>query len=139
MTEAGTALVSPPERQGRVPARDVLGHTGRKISRGVGRRDRTAAPTSGASTIGLRDLIDAGRIVPGALVRPKRDGLPGEGMIQSDGTIGIDGKSFSPTAASSFVGGSGSGWDFWAIDSDSGAPQTLAEIRRELDTQADAG
>ena len=91
--------------------------------------------SSGSSMIGLRDLIEAGRIAPGARVRPKRHGLPGEGVIQSDGTIGIDGKSFSPTAASNYVGGYGSGWDFWAIDTDSGTPQTLADIRRQLDQQ----
>ena len=80
---------------------------------------------------GLRDLVEAGVIAPGTRVRPKRDDLPGEGVIQGDGTIAIDGESLSPTGASNRVGGYGSGWDYWAVEI-SGSLKTLATIRREL-------
>jgi len=84
---------------------------------------------------GLRELVDAGVIAPGTRVRPKRDDLAGEGVIQGDGTIEIDGESFSPTAASGRVGGYGSGWDYWAVETASGSLKTLATIRREFAQQ----
>ena len=93
-------------------------------------------PASGASAApGLRELLAAGVISPGTRVRPTRDDLPGLGMIQADGTIEVDGESFSPTAASGRVGGYGSGWDYWASETPSGGLKTLATIRREFGQQ----
>ena len=56
---------------------------------------------------GLRELIQAGVIARGTRVWPKRGRSPGEGVIQGDGTIAIDGESLSPAAASNRVSGYG--------------------------------
>lgn len=87
--------------------------------------------------LSLIDLIAAGVLAPGTRVRPKRDHHKGEGIIRDDGTIEIDGRALSPTAASNRVGGSGSGWDFWAVQTESNELQTLAEIRRQLNHARD--
>ena len=70
-------------------------------------------------------------IAPGTRVRPKREISQGRESSEADGTIAIDGESLSPTAASSRVGGYGSGWDYWAVEI-VGSLKTLATIRREL-------
>jgi hypothetical protein len=93
--------------------------------------------TDNIDPLSVIDLITAGVLVPGTRVRPKRDDHKGEGMIRHDGTIEIDGRALSPTAASNRVGGSGRGWDFWAVQTQSSGLQTLAEIRRQLNRARD--
>ena len=92
-------------------------------------REPTASATPALS---LRDLIGADVIKPGTPVSAKRPDLPGEGVIQEDGTILIDGRSFTPTAASNHVGGYGSGWDYWTVESSPGTQKSLGTIRREF-------
>jgi hypothetical protein len=91
---------------------------------------RRQADTS--SLPSLSDLIEAGIVGPGAKVTPRRRHHKGSGTIRADGTIEIDGQALSPTAASGLVGGSGSGWDFWAIAMEDGALKSLADIRRDF-------
>jgi hypothetical protein len=88
--------------------------------------------------LSLIDLMTAGVLAPGTRVLPKRDHHKGEGIVRDDGTIEIDGHALSPTAASQHVGGSGSGWDFWAVQTDSNGLQSLAEIRRQLNHTRDS-
>ncbi len=88
---------------------------------------------SAGGAIGLAALLEAGLVTPGTSVRPNRPNQQGHGKIDEGGSIDIDGDLLTPTAAAQRFGGAGSGWDFWAVETDDGL-YTLAELRRQLVT-----
>ena len=88
----------------------------------------------------LQDLIDAGRLTVGTRLVSVNGAWPATSTVTADG-LEYDGRTFtSPSAAGDAVtGGSVPGWDFWAIETDTGRT-TLATIRARYlaDREGDA-
>jgi len=85
----------------------------------------------------VRDLIGAGLVAPGDTVTSTNGVWPATGTITADGGVQTGGRLYpTPSAAALAVkGGNANGWDFWAVETDSGAV-TLATLRaRYADTR----
>ena len=78
----------------------------------------------------VADLLAAGLLKPGEILHSTGRKYPATATVQRDGTITVDGTSFSSlSAAGSHVrGGPTHGWDFWR----SGAGETLSGLRARL-------
>ena len=87
----------------------------------------------------VKDLIGAGLIAAGDTVVSTNGVWPATGTITVHGGVEVDGKPYpTPSAAAASVKGGAAvnGWDFWAVETDSGAV-TLAALRaRYADTLA---
>lgn len=86
----------------------------------------------------FNDLIAAGALIAGEPVTSTMAAYPASGRINADGTISVDGQTFSsPSAAGGHVrnGGATNGWQFWAVERD-GTTVPLATIRARHQEQA---
>jgi hypothetical protein len=88
----------------------------------------TAGPRRGVS---LKDLIDAGVLLPGARLTRSRDGAHYEATVNADGTLELPGnrRASSLSAAAELARGRrANGWTFWTVETQSG-PATLSALR----------
>lgn len=80
----------------------------------------------------LVEIIKAGILSGGEPLISTNSVWPATAQLQADGTIELDGRSFtSPSsAAASVKGGPANGWDFWAVEQEVGSKR-LSSYRRE--------
>lgn len=81
-------------------------------------------------SIQLPQLVSAGYVTPGTILRAKRRGFHGiEATVNADGSLTMNGKRFqSPSgAACSVRGGAANGWHFWVMPDG----RRLREVRNE--------
>jgi hypothetical protein len=97
-----------------------------------------ARRTSRFYGITLKQIIDAGYLRSGATLTSTNTVWPASGTVNADGTLTVDGQLHpTPSAAASAVklGAAANGWDFWAIDTQTGKV-SLATLRaRYVDDQ----
>lgn len=90
--------------------------------------------------IKLSQLIESGVLKSGAKLTSVNGAWPASAVVTDDAQIAYDGVSYaSPsTAASAVKGGAANGWEFWAVDTDTGKVPlaVLRERCRELLDQA---
>lgn len=82
----------------------------------------------------VKDLIEAGLLSPGTVLRPVRPGSEGAAIVLKDGRLRIGDEVFSTLSpAAKLVSGKSaeSGWEFWAVERDGGLI-TLYELRNQL-------
>jgi hypothetical protein len=82
--------------------------------------------------VSLKDLVDEGALTPGTILVPRRPGIEVIAEVTVDGTLLVDGMSFTtPSAAAAYVGANVNGWHFWIADTQIGEI-SLAKIRESF-------
>ena len=89
--------------------------------------------------ITLKQVIDAGHLNPGTPLVSTNSVWPANGIVNTDGSITIDGSTHpTPSAAAGAVkGGAANGWDFWAVEDVAGRT-SLATLRARYADARDA-
>jgi hypothetical protein len=85
----------------------------------------------------MKDVLDAGLLWPGAVLRPARPAYQGAAVVLEDGRLKVGDQVFdTPSPAAEAVSGKKpiAGWEFWAVEKDGGLV-TLYELREQTRQQ----
>jgi hypothetical protein len=101
----------------------------------------TPRPAPRQYNVDVVELVKAGDLIVGEKATSTQTSAPATALIGADGSLTVDGRSFSsPSAAGSHVrdGSATNGWSFWAVERD-GSSVPLATIRsRHLRARSEA-
>ncbi|WP_097868743.1 GmrSD restriction endonuclease domain-containing protein [Streptomyces sp. rh34] len=84
-----------------------------------------------AKWVRLSELVDAGLLKPGAVLRPKISGIEVQAVIDEDGSMIVHGEAYdSPSPAAVAAGMNMNGWLAWLVQLDDG-PVPLDDLRSQ--------
>ena len=125
-----------PRRGARTACHRPRGRRGAGSNRDAGRGSRQRRRPADTPLLleSIADLVAAGLLADGAILRPLSDRYEGTAVVRADGTlrVGDEVVNAPSTAAQRVTGRFEPGWEFWGVPDPGGQAVSLSQLRERL-------